>query len=100
MIAQKKLALKLYVEKIKENDLKFDLLCGVPYGAIPLATTISMEMDKPMIFKRKDAKDHGLKNMIEGVFKPNDSCLLIDDVISSGISIIETIEVAQHQIRD
>ena len=91
--------MKLYVEKINENHLKFDLLCGVPYGAIPLATTISMEMDKPMIFKRKDAKDHGLKNMIEGVFAPNDSCLLIDDVISSGISIIETIQVMRNKMQ-
>jgi uridine monophosphate synthetase len=46
-----------------------------------------------MIFKRKDVKAHGTKNMVEGFYNRNDICLLIDDVITSGISIMETVEV-------
>ena len=46
-----------------------------------------------MIFKRKDVKAHGTKNMVEGYYKRNDKCLLVDDVITSGISIMETVEV-------
>lgn len=46
-----------------------------------------------MIFKRKDAKAHGTKKMVEGVYKENDRCLVVDDVVTSGISILETVEV-------
>jgi len=46
-----------------------------------------------MIFKRKDVKAHGTKNMIEGAYKKNEKCLIVDDVITSGISIMETVEV-------
>ncbi len=47
----------------------------------------------PMIFKRKDAKAHGTKKMVEGVYKKSDVCLIVDDVVTSGISILETVEV-------
>ena len=47
----------------------------------------------PMIFKRKDAKSHGTKKIIEGVYNKNDRCLIVDDVMTSGISILETVEV-------
>ena len=46
-----------------------------------------------MIFKRKDAKAHGTKKMVEGVYKKRDVCLIVDDVVTSGISILETVEV-------
>jgi uridine monophosphate synthetase len=46
-----------------------------------------------MIFKRKDVKAHGTGKIIEGNYKKDETCLIVDDVITSGISIIETIEV-------
>jgi uridine monophosphate synthetase len=75
----------------KTQDLKFDLICGVPYTAIPLATALSLRLDRPQVLKRKEAKAHGLKKMIEGVFEPGQSCLLIEDIVTSGSSILETI---------
>jgi uridine monophosphate synthetase len=46
-----------------------------------------------MIFKRKETKSHGTKKIIEGIYNNDDRCLIIDDVITSGISILETVEV-------
>ena len=54
---------------------------------------ISFNTEMPMIFKRKDAKSHGTKKIIEGVYNKNDRCLIVDDVMTSGISILETVEV-------
>ncbi|CAF0741016.1 unnamed protein product [Brachionus calyciflorus] len=87
-----KLASVIFAKKISDESIDFDIVCGVPYGAISLATGLCLEINKSMIFKRKDAKSHGTKNLIEGIYKPNDRCLIIDDVITSGISILETIE--------
>ena len=49
-----------------------------------------------MVFKRKEAKDYGCKKMVEGVYNENDRCLLIEDVVVYGTSIIETSEVIQQ----
>lgn len=79
----------------KTSHIKIDRICGVPYTALPLATCISLKHNIPMILKRREAKDHGTKQMLEGVFEPKDNCLIIEDIITSGKSILETIEPLQ-----
>ena len=74
------------------KDKEFEHICGVPYAALSIASSISVLYSKPMIIKRKEQKDYGLKKMVEGVFNQGDRCLIIEDVISSGISILETVD--------
>ena len=49
-----------------------------------------------MLLKRKEAKAYGTKQMVEGHFSKGDRCLIIEDLITSGKSIIETIEPLQE----
>ncbi|WP_300675631.1 orotidine-5'-phosphate decarboxylase [Soonwooa sp.] len=75
----------------------FDVICGVPYAALPMATAMSLESYIPLIIKRKEAKTYGTKKLLEGIYKKGDNCLLVEDVITSGKSLIETIEEVENE---
>lgn len=77
--------------------IKHDIIAGIPYTGIPIATAISLLFNERMIFTRKEAKDHGTARMIEGVFKPKERVVLIDDVISDGASKFETITPLKNE---
>ncbi len=75
---------------LRIENLKFDHLCGVPYAALPLSTAISIEHLIPQLIKRKEKKKYGTAKSVEGVFEKNDVCLVIEDIITSGASLLET----------
>ncbi|ELR19526.1 orotidine 5'phosphate decarboxylase [Acanthamoeba castellanii str. Neff] len=74
----------------QEARKRFTHVCGVPYGALPFAAAIAIKHQVPMVICRKEAKDYGTKSLVEGVFKKDEKVLILEDVITSGISIQET----------
>jgi len=74
------------------SRLKFDRLAGIPYAALPIATAIAIEMNRPLIYPRREAKDYGTKAIIEGDFNPGETVVVIDDLATTGGTKIESIQ--------
>ena len=92
---------KLLAKSSKE--LNYDRIAGIPYAAIAIATAFSLSTGKPMIYPRKEAKDYGTARQIEGIFNSGETVMVIDDLITTGASKLETIaplEAAGLKVKD
>ena len=68
----------------KFNDV--EIIAGVATGAIGIGMLIANQLNKPFIYVRANKKSHGRQNSIEGKFNPNDKVLVIEDLVSTGMS--------------
>jgi len=71
---------------------KFDYLCSVPTSGLVYASSISYEIGKPLVYVRKETKQHGTSKMIEGHLNSGANVVVIDDVATTGNSVIDAVE--------
>lgn len=83
----------IYHTFLNRLGLKFDLLTAPPMAGLPIGTALALEMNRPLIYPRKTAKNYGMGKGIEGTWKIGQTVLVIDDVVTSGGSIGQTIAV-------
>mgnify|MGYP001382939079 CR=1 FL=1 len=79
--------MKMICDHMKKDMIKAEWVCGVPYGAVPFATTLSLMTDIPQLILRKEKKDHGTGKQIEGEYRHGDTVILVEDVITTGGSL-------------
>jgi orotate phosphoribosyltransferase len=80
-----------YVDFIKEEIgvQNFERVAGIPVAGIPFASLIAHNLKKPFLYIRKGVRPHGRQRRIEGVLAPGDRVLLIDDLITTGLSLVK-----------
>jgi orotate phosphoribosyltransferase len=76
---------------------RIDKILGVPTAGVPFATVVSQKLAIPLIYYRQARKEHGVRKKIEGILDRNDRVLIIDDLITTGESVIESAEVVRDQ---
>ena len=77
----------------KLNSLECDRIAGIPYAALPIGMAVSLASGVPLIYNRKESKSHGLGKDIEGLWQPGERVVIIEDVITTGGSIVSSVEL-------
>jgi orotate phosphoribosyltransferase len=88
-----------YAQRLVDSGMAFDMIFGPAYKGIPLAAAVSIELARlgrnlPFAYNRKEAKDHGEGGTLVGA-PVKGRVLIIDDVISAGTSVRESITLIQ-----
>ncbi|HAS6173776.1 TPA: orotate phosphoribosyltransferase [Vibrio vulnificus] len=91
---------RFYAAALADSGIEFDVLFGPAYKGIPIATTAAValadhhDIDTPYCFNRKEAKDHGEGGNLVGSALEG-RIMLVDDVITAGTAIRESMEIIQ-----
>jgi len=76
-------------------DLEFDCIAAIPYAALPIGTAVALTTNTSLIYPRREVKDYGTGAEIEGVFQAGNTAIVLDDLVTSGESKFETIDLLQ-----
>lgn len=93
--AEREIIVESFVKTIKDNKIKADAIAGIATAGIPWAAWIAEKLKLPMVYIRKEAKDHGKENLIEGKLDKGKNVIIIEDLISTGGSSINGVEAVR-----
>ena len=84
------------MEMIRENYPEVQVLMGTSTAGIAHAAIVGHMMGLPMGYVRSGAKDHGRQNQIEGRLEPGQKVVVVEDLISTGGSVIDVVNVLRE----
>lgn len=84
-----------YLQNLISEEIgfgNFDAIASVPTGGLVIASSLAFEIVKPLVYVRSEAKAHGTTKMVEGVIKKGMKILVVDDVATTGGSVVNGIK--------
>jgi len=85
-----------FVRVIKEKFPDAELIAGVATGAIAHGVLVAEAMGLPFVYVRSGAKEHGLRNQIEGFYKKGQKVVVIEDLVSTGGSSLRAVSALRE----
>lgn len=89
-----------FADRIRAEFPDVEVIAGAATGGVPHAAWVAEILDLPMVYIRSKAKDHGAGNQVEGRITKNQKMVIIEDLISTGGSVIGTAEAASREGAD
>lgn len=86
-----------FVEKIKTMYPDVELIAGVATGAIAVGVLVAEAMGLPFVYVRSSSKNHGLENQVEGVCNPGQKTVVIEDLVSTGMSSLKAVTALREK---
>ncbi|MEF9950566.1 MAG: orotate phosphoribosyltransferase [Mucinivorans sp.] len=93
----RKLVARSFAQIIQSKYADVDVIAGVATGAIAWGLMAAELLDKPFIYVRSAAKNHGLTNQVEGYFEKGQKVVVVEDLISTGGSSLAAVEALRGQ---
>lgn len=81
---------------IKSNYSDVEVIAGVATGGIAIGALVAQELDLPFIYVRSGSKGHGLQNQVEGVVHAGQKVVVIEDLISTGMSSLNAVKALKE----
>ena len=72
-------------------------IAGMALGAVPLAVAVALETNRPFVMVRKEPKDHGTKDLIEGEVLPGEKFIIVEDVATTGGSTMRVVSALREK---
>jgi len=88
--------LRLIAQEMSGYTKGYDMLAGMELGAVPLVVALALETDIPYVIIRKEKREHGTSKQIEGGEVKGKSVLIVEDVTTSGGSVVKTIQILRE----
>ncbi len=85
-----------FVKLIRDKYPDTEVIAGVAMGAIAHGMLVAQELGLPFIYVRSKPKDHGLENLIEGDLKAGQKVVIIEDLVSTGVSSLKAAEAISN----
>lgn len=88
-----------YLQNLISEQVGFeniDAVASVPTGGLVIASSLAFEIVKPLVYVRSEAKGHGTGKLVEGVIKKGMKILVVDDVATTGGSVINGIKALKE----
>ena len=86
-----------FIKLINKNKIRFDGFAATATAGIPWAAWLSQKLKKPMVYVRSEAKGHGRENLVEGRIEEGKTYIVIEDLISTGSSSLNTINAVREK---
>jgi orotate phosphoribosyltransferase len=88
--------LRLIAQEMSAYTKGYDMLAGMELGAVPLVVALALETDIPYVIIRKEKREHGTGKQIEGGDVKGKNVLIVEDVTTSGGSVVKTIQILRE----
>lgn len=88
--------LEAVAEAFAERLEPDDKLAGVALGAVPLAAATSVAAGAPYVIVRKQRKEYGTSNLVEGRLEEGEEVVVLEDIVTTGTSLVEAVEALRE----